>query len=318
MYNTNPTVSIILPTYNRIEYLQRSIGSVLNQTYQDWELIVWDDGSSDGTADYCRALLDSRVRYFLNENRGVAFARNQAIANSVGEYLAFLDSDDEWRDDKLSVQIEGLLTHPEIDLVFCNFDNFNLVQNKHGINFSEFEKAFQMMTNSDLSPDFFEIKDGFLESLAQGNYIATDTVVVKRSVVQRFGSFNESLRNSEDFELWWRLGLNGVRMAFHDQVLMTRYKPPGSLTSLTYESALSSLKALDLCAQEAISANRADLVDCLKHSFRNAWQNMISACAMENDKKGMMAAFKQSLKYGFRPGSLRLLVEGLLRSGDTR
>lgn len=298
--------------------MNRAIHSVISQSYQDWELIIWDDGSSDNSRAVVRDLVDPRLRYFFAANRGAAMARNQAISNANGEYLAFLYSDDEWRDNKLTIQMGALQAHPDVDLVFSNFENVNLVQKRRTNNFSNFQKAFQKMTTSSLNLGLFEIKHGFLESLAAGNFIATDTVVVKRSVVQRFGSFNESLRNSEDFELWWRLGLNGVRMAFHDQVLMTRYKPPGSLTSLTYESALSSLKALDLCAQEAISANRADLVDCLKHSFRNAWQNMISACAMENDKKGMMAAFKQSLKYGFRPGSLRLLVEGLLRSGDTR
>ena len=311
-------VSIILPTYNRLEYLQRSIGSVLSQTYQDWELIVWDDGSTDGTSDFCQSLGDQRIQYFWHENCGVSFARNRAIEKSVGKYLAFLDSDDEWLPDKLLMQVEVLEKFPEIDMVFSNFENVNLVQNRRGDNFIAFQKAFQMLATLELDPGFLEIKHGFLESLSSGNYIATDTVTLKKSVIMKYGGFNETLRNSEDFELWWRLGLNNVRMAFHEQVLMTRYKPQGSLTSLSPESAASALKALDLCAREARSANRADLVDYLRPAYRNAWQNMITACAIENDKKGMMTAFKNSLKYGFRPGSLRLLVEGLLHTGGLR
>ena len=316
--SNNPLVSIILPTYNRAHLLPNAINSVLAQTWENWELIIWDDGSSDNSKDVVMSFDDHRVCYHFGGNKGVAAARNQAISRAGGEYLAFLDSDDEWMEDKLLTQIEALQAHPEIDLIFSNFENVNLVQNRRSVNFSDFQEAFEMMTTSVLDSGFLEIKHGFLESLTSSNYIATDTVVVKKRVILKSGGFNESLRNSEDFELWWRLGLNDVRMAFHNQVLMTRYKPQGSLTSLTPESASSTIKALDLCAKEAISANRADLVDYLKPAYRNAWQNMITACAMENDKKGMMTAFNNSLKYGFRPGSVRLLVEGLLNTGVTR
>lgn len=318
MNSKNPTVSIIFPTYNRLEYLQRSIGSVLGQTYQDWELIIWDDGSDDGTADHCQSLGDQRIRYFWHENRGVSFARNRAIEKSVGTYLAFLDSDDEWLPEKLDMQVGTLQTHPRIDLLFSDFINVNVVQNTAKVNLGEFQEAFRLLTTKELETSLVLIEDGFNESLTRGNYIATDTIILKKDMLDKYGLFDEYLRNSEDFELWWRLGLKNIGMAFHDQVLMTRYKPQGSLTSLTPESALSTLKALDLCAREARSANRADLVDYLKSAYRNAWQNMITACAMENDKKGMMTAFKNSLKYGFRPGSLRLLAEGLLHTGGSK
>lgn len=310
----NALVSVILPTYNRAKLLPRSIDSVLNQTYQNWELLVWDDGSIDNTSDVVKRFNDKRIRYFYNENKGVAAARNQAISDAKGEYLAFLDSDDEWMSEKLSVQMAALQAHPEIDLVFSDFENVNLVLNKRGTNFVDYGKAFQLMTTTDLGSDFFEIKDGFLQSLAHGNYIATDTVVVKRSLVDRYGGFNESLRNSEDFELWWRLGLNKVRVAYHNQVLMTRYKPQGSLTSLSTESSVSALKALDLCEEGAISVKREDLVDHLQGSYRNAWQTMITARAQMGDRVGALKAFYQSLKYGFRLGSLRLLFEALLKN----
>ena len=317
MSSINPLVSIILPTYNRLDYLHRSIGSVLNQTFQDWELIIWDDGSRDGTGEFCQSFDDQRIRYFWHENRGVSFARNRAIEKSTGTYLAFLDSDDEWVQQKLSIQVSILQTHPTIDLLFSDFKNINLVQSTTKRNFEDYQEAFRLLTTEELEKSLILIDDGFNESLTKGNYIATDTIILKRDVLGKYGLFNESLRNSEDFELWWRLGLNNLQMAFHNQVLMTRYKPPGSLTSLTPESASSALKALDLCAKEAAAANRAYLVDYLRPAYRNAWQNMMTACAMENDRKGMMTAFKQSLKYGFRLGSLRLLVEGLLKTGGS-
>lgn len=308
-------VSIILPTYNRAHLLPTAISSVLAQTHQNWELIIWDDGSNDGTGEYCQSLGDQRIRYFWHENRGVSFARNRAIEKSGGIYLAFLDSDDEWFPGKLATQVAALQTHPTLDLLFSDFVNVNLVQNTTKVNFREFQGTLHRLTVKELDNGLFLIEDGFNKSLAGGNYIGTPTVILKKRILERFGNFNEPLRNSEDFELWWRLGLSDVNIGYHNQVLMTRFKPEGSLTSLTSGSALSTIKALDLCTEEAISSNRGDLEGCLKQHYRNAWHNMISACTMENDKKGMMAAFKQSLKYGFRPGSIRLLVEGLLKTG---
>src|SRR5690606_34153532 len=96
-------ISVIIPTYNRYTTLLRAIQSVKNQTYQNYEIIVVDDGSTDETAD----LHDGSFSYYkLTENRGVSFARNFGAEKACGEYLAFLDSDDEWDREKLSMQVE--------------------------------------------------------------------------------------------------------------------------------------------------------------------------------------------------------------------
>jgi glycosyltransferase involved in cell wall biosynthesis len=93
----NPKVSVIIPTYNRAEYLGRSIQSVLNQTYQDFELIIVDDGSTDNTRDIVAQFHDKRLNYIRHEtNLGVAAARNSGVRAARGIYLAFQDSDDEW------------------------------------------------------------------------------------------------------------------------------------------------------------------------------------------------------------------------------
>lgn len=314
----NPLVSIILPTYNRSEFLKRAVDSVINQSMNDWELIIWDDGSTDGTADYCQALYDERIRYFWHENRGVSFARNRAIENSVGDYLAFLDSDDEWLPDKLSVQMAVLDQYPNLDMVFSNFYNTNLEKTTTSMAFSDMANTFKKMKTKRLDDGLFLIEECFLESIAAENFIATDTVVLKKKVLHEFGGFNETLRNAVDFELWWRLGLAGIKIGYMDQVSLNRYKPKGSLSSQSIKTYTNLIHALDICSRNALIADRQDLVEHLKKPYRNTWQNMITACAMENDRKGMMNAFRQSLKYGFRPGSLRLLVEGLLRFGGNR
>ena len=102
-------VSVIIPTYNRAEFLRSAIESALNQTYTDLEIIVSDDKSTDHTREVVKSFKDNRIKYILNEgNKGPSATRNTAILASKGEYIAFLDDDDEWLPDKLQSQVEVL------------------------------------------------------------------------------------------------------------------------------------------------------------------------------------------------------------------
>lgn len=311
MLNNPPQVSVILPTYNRLAYLPKAVGSVVDQTYHDWEMIIWDDGSSDGTGDYCQSLNEPRIRYFWHENRGVAFARNQAIGHAKAEYLAFLDSDDEWLPEKLSVQVSLLDRYPDLDFVFSNFYNVNLDQKKSSIAFTEISGSLEKLVSEPVD-GYLHIKDKFLESIASENYIATDSVILRKSLIDEFGGFNETLRNGEDFELWWRLGLAGVRMGYTDAILLKRHKAADNLSGQSIESANSAIKALDVCSENAHLAKREDLISHLRKPYRNAWQNLIMLYGREGRKKEMINAFRESLRFGFRPGSFRLLIAGLL------
>ena len=107
-----PSVSVVIPTYQRRGLVRRAVASVLGQTFQDFELIVVDDGSTDGTGDALEGI-DERIRYTRQENRGVAAARNVGIRLARGEIIAFLDSDDRWLPDHLAVLTEVLARHPE-------------------------------------------------------------------------------------------------------------------------------------------------------------------------------------------------------------
>lgn len=122
-----PLVSVIIPTYNRAHTLPASIDSVLCQTYDNLEVIVVDDGSTDGTEIFVRGLADSRVRYIKNSgNHGPAAARNLGVRRAEGEYVAFQDSDDEWRPDKLEKQMPLLLEPLEkTDLVYCEYTRYH-------------------------------------------------------------------------------------------------------------------------------------------------------------------------------------------------
>jgi glycosyltransferase involved in cell wall biosynthesis len=109
MENSSIAVSVVIPTYNRASLLGRAIKSVLEQTYQDFEIIVVDDASTDNTEEVVRNLRDRRIRYLRHEkNRGGSAARNTGIRAAWGQYIAFQDSDDEWLPEKLKKQMEVL------------------------------------------------------------------------------------------------------------------------------------------------------------------------------------------------------------------
>lgn len=99
-----PLFSIILTTYNRADIISRAIDSVIEQIFDDWELIIWDDGSFDDTTEKVKLYFNDKIKYFRNENSGVAVSRNLASKNASGEFLTFLDSDDYYKPDHLSIR----------------------------------------------------------------------------------------------------------------------------------------------------------------------------------------------------------------------
>lgn len=312
--NPEPLVSIILPTFNRSTLLPRSIGSVLKQTYQNWELIIWDDGSTDNTKAIINTYIDERIRYFRDENHGAAYARNRALETSHGEFIAFLDSDDEWASEKLKLQLNHMQNFPEIDVLFTNFQNINTITQKSSLEFSRYANALQLLNTEKLSEGLYLIESGFLECLATVNIIATDTIFSRREIFERVDPFSEDLRNSEDFELWWRMGLAGIKFAYIEKPLLTRYKPADSLSSNTIATYENHLKVLRKCIEGANLKGRLDLIPYLKPTTRNAWMNLIPLYAEIGDNKGMINAFNNSIRRGFTLGALRLLIQSSIKS----
>lgn len=184
-----------MPAYNASKYIRLAINSVINQTYDDWELIIVDDGSIDATSEIVKEYLlrDNRIQYYYQENGKQGKARNLAIAKAKGEYLAFLDADDLWLPKKLEEQLYEI-TNKNVDLVFSNsyiiYDVFEAKENKrmnipNGVFYSE--------------------KD--LISFLEGNKIPILTVLVKKEKVIAVGGFTEDLeiQNVEDYHLWLKL-----------------------------------------------------------------------------------------------------------------
>lgn len=178
---TKPTVSVIIPTYNRSRLVIRAISSVLNQTYPNLECIVVDDASDDDTGAVVGALQDRRIKYLRHDtNRHVSAARNTGIANAGGDLLAFLDDDDEWLERKLEKQVERFTqASPEMGMIYCWMDYFdqrgNLIKEHHprlrGYVFPEVLDAQRLggCPTLLLRKEVAESIGGFDESLPRGN-----------------------------------------------------------------------------------------------------------------------------------------------------
>lgn len=184
-------ISVVLPTYNRAYVLQRAIESIQKQSYYNLEIIVVDDGSTDNTRQVVRKIPDTRIRYIQSpKNAGVSHARNLGIVAAKGDYIAFQDSDDVWRKDKLEKQMK------------C------MQEKDYGMVYSAFEREFQDGSVVYYPPKdmLLEKKQGdILESLLEKNLVSTQTMLVKREVFQEVGLFNEGMSNLEDYELAVRI-----------------------------------------------------------------------------------------------------------------
>jgi len=206
-----PKVTVIIPTYNRREYVQEAIDSVLTQTYTDFEVIVIDDGSVDGTGEALRTRYGDRIRYVWQENQGESMARNRAIEMTQGTYIAFLDSDDMWLPDKLARQVPVLECQPSAGMVFCQSWIIDASGQRIG------ERPFgSNLKLSDLS----------FEEMSFGNRISgPSTTLIRRTALDRIGGFDSQIHFGEDWDLWLRMELH-YQFAFIPEplVLIRRHR----------------------------------------------------------------------------------------------
>ncbi|HBC34103.1 MAG TPA: glycosyl transferase [Marinobacter adhaerens] len=181
------TVSVITPTYNRARFLPAAVASVLSQTFGDFELIIVDDGSEDNTPDVLKPFFaDRRVRYVYQENQGQSHARNLALKQATGDFIAFLDSDDVWAPDKLEKQLAVFRANSEVDIV-------------HG------DEAIINEQGSVVSLQNMRRYSGRITRyLLADNSVSITTALVRRRCFDEMGGFDTSVGVADDYELWLR------------------------------------------------------------------------------------------------------------------
>jgi glycosyltransferase involved in cell wall biosynthesis len=260
-YKMNALVSVIIPTFNRRTLICETVDSVLAQTHRNIEVIVADDGSTDGTGELLETKYsgESRFRCIRQDNAERAAARNTGIKAARGEYIAFLDSDDLWRPKKLERQLECFAKNPALVMVHCACSTID----DHG-----------QTTGQLFSTETDSMPEGFIfEQLVCWNAVGAATPVVRRELFDRIGLFNEDPRVLcfEDWEMWTRIAALGpvgyVREALASYRVHTgnTYHPPDRIG---YTAFLDGIIATVPKAQRRVAR-----VACVEHYWRLAAQS---------------------------------------------
>ena len=201
-----PTVSVIIPTYNRASLLREALQSVIDQTFSDWEAIVVDDGSTDGTATTVYSFDDPRIRYIPQEHAERSAARNRGLAAARGEYITFLDDDDLYLPDTLAVEVEFQQSHPDLDMVVGGMQ----VTDWHGV------------VREVVRPWLHQPEPNLRTCITGESCFATCGVNLRHAMLQRLDHwFDTRLSLAEDTDFFLRIALSGCMIAWLPAVVFT-------------------------------------------------------------------------------------------------
>ena len=196
-------ISVIIPTFNRKKTLERAIQSVMNQSLSPFEILIIDDGSNDGTEEWIKENFQN-IKYIYQNNHGVSSARNIGIENAYGDWVAFLDSDDEWLPNKLYEQVKAIDSNPEM-----KFFHTNEIWIRNGVRVNQMKKHKKY--------------GGYIfEKCLDICRVSPSSVLIQKEVFDNIGIFDESLRVCEDYDLWLRI-TSKYPVVFLDIPLIYKY-----------------------------------------------------------------------------------------------
>lgn len=208
------TISVVIPAYNCEKHIKRALDSVLAQTRRPDEIIVVDDGSTDRTAEIADSF-GSKIKLIKQENAGASVARNTGIQAATGQWIAFLDADDEWLPEKLQIQLEHLKRNPQLQWTSSNSFRCNCNNNhKKMIELPE-ERTEDTKLRSDQKEYFDDYFQAYLNH-ATGN---TDTMLIKKNLLVEAGLFRKGQLRINDVDMWIRIAFSGKPIGFVRQPL---------------------------------------------------------------------------------------------------
>ncbi len=259
-------VSVIIPTYNRASKITASINSVLQQTYSELELLIVDDGSTDNTQEVIEAIADSRVRYIkLPQNMGASGARNAGVAYAESDIIAFEDSDDLWRPEKLEKQMDYWQQHPEFSMIYCPY-------HMHG------QEGLYRVPDKDWKGEF---EGDIFPWLLMRNTVGTPTMLMYKDAFVDVGGFDTSLRAMEDWEFAVRFA-EKYMVGYVDEVLVDAFESAGGVSSGTsayYESR---------CKMIATYKNELQQYGIFDAVVNDLFQRAQSSSTLESVKKMLL------------------------------
>lgn len=290
-------VSIVVPVYNLQDYLAETLDSILAQSYQHFEVLVVDDGSTDDTVKLVNSYQkrDSRIVLLSNQRKkGVSGARNTGIFAAKGEWIAFLDGDDLWTTDAIEVRVECINQYPDAEFITADmanfYDNTSTAESSWAVTNNDWHDCFGKYLISGKPIILDEPINKFLRSVP----IWTGVAMIKTSVLHSLGGFDESLPSCEDTQLWLKVAAKTNRLVFAPKVVAYYRQREGSL--------VHSSKAIQHYGPDAYRKllSTPDFKEFTKELEQNICQFNHQNCFFYRKQKNRKEAFfwsLQSLKY---------------------
>ncbi len=228
-----PTISVIIPAYNAEKTIKETVDSVLNQTFEDFEVIIINDGSTDTTGEIVSQIPDPRIKVFSYLNSGASTSRNRGFAQTSGEYIAFLDADDLWTSDKLEAQLVALKTNPQADIAYSWSDCID--------ESSRFlRRGGHITINGDGLPKLL-----MMDILENGS-----NPLIRRQALLAVGGFDESLPAGQDWDLYLRLAIKHSFVTVPRSQVLYRISA-NSLSANVFKLETGCLRVLDRAYRQA-------------------------------------------------------------------
>ena len=291
----SPSVSVIIPVRNGRAYIDEAIASVVCQSFQDFEIVVINDGSTDGDYDSLVAI-DPRIRVLHLAGCGVSTARNHGMRAARGELIAFLDADDIWFPGKLQAQVIYMQAHPQVGVVFGGFLKWEAGAE------GKFPLASDLMGDCSALSRPEAARSGWLYSrLLMGLLVGMNTAMVRRSVVDAIGGFNTSLRQAEDYDFWLKASRVAEMHALDGRVALYRIHSASAMHRLASDNALINVLHAarlrwglagpggDFLSVQAFQQRIAQIQ--FDHGYAHFW---------EGNRAVARRAFRSALQAGFR------------------
>lgn len=200
-------ISVVIPLYNKRDSIASTVESVLSQSYQDFELIIVDDGSTDGSADVVGQFDDSRIHLISKKNGGVSSARNEGIRHANSNWIAFLDGDDLWE--------KGFLT--EVDRMINEFPHAGIV----GTSYSFLKNGIKVPANKPFHEEFYGIVDN--SNWDKAHMFCSTAVCCRKDALEHIGLFDERIAYGEDTDVWWRIMLEYTAVFSNKELAVYRF-----------------------------------------------------------------------------------------------
>ncbi|MHC4160347.1 MAG: glycosyltransferase family 2 protein, partial [Planctomycetota bacterium] len=220
-------ISVVIPAFNAGQFIRRTVDSILAQTYSDYEIIVVDDGSTDNTADVVRSY-GPKVRYIYQQNAGDGPARNTGITAAEGDWIAFLDHDDEWLPKKLQLQMEALNSHA--DVRWCGTNRYQS-DGRRRVAAGDAEAIKKALGENYYFENYFR---AVVKGLCP---VITSTMLVHREVFETVGLFDSCWPRAADLDIWWRIAYRFPKIGYRPQPLVVVHLGEEVAASTAYRLA---------------------------------------------------------------------------------